>query len=148
METMTGDAISTAPPDADALLYTRAKLDSAADLLDGDTADLIRMRADAILRLKGRIKGLQDDVAAEYAAAKSEGLDKPALTELVRRLQCDAGELADLNLTAALYEAAYHSAKLRARMDAEAGAAGFAGPDPAGTGAAGFAGSGEDRGRG
>jgi uncharacterized protein (UPF0335 family) len=79
----------------------------------------LRRHVDAIIRLKGRIRELQDDVSAEYATAKAAGLDKPALTELVRRLQCDAGELADLNLTSTLYETAYHSATLQARFDAE-----------------------------
>jgi uncharacterized protein (UPF0335 family) len=84
----------------------------AGDALDDGTAHLIKRHVDAILSIRSRIKALNDDIQAEYAVAKSEGLDKPALSELVRRMLADPGELEELRLVAALYETAYHNAEL------------------------------------
>jgi hypothetical protein len=84
----------------------------AGDALDDSTAGLIRQHVDVILSIKSRIKACNDDIAAEYAVARSEGLDKAALSELVKRLMADPGELEELRLTATLYETAYHNAEL------------------------------------
>lgn len=84
----------------------------AGDALDDGTAHLIKRHVDAILSIRSRIKALNDDIQAEYAAAKSEGLDKPALSELVKRLLADPDEMNELRLSVALYETAYHSAEL------------------------------------
>jgi uncharacterized protein (UPF0335 family) len=94
--------------------HLRAALNGGGEILGGSTPEMIRRYADAILRIKGRISALQDDVAAEYAKAKSDGLDKKALAELVKRLMADPEELQEQSLMVATYETAYHSAGLRA----------------------------------
>lgn len=84
----------------------------AGDALDDGTAELIKRHVDVILGIKSRIAALNADIQAEYAVAKSEGLDKPALSELVKRMLADPDELNELRLSVALYETAYHSAGL------------------------------------
>lgn len=78
--------------------------------IGGVTPGLIRQHVDRIIRLKAEVSRVQKEIAAEYAAAKSEGLDKKALSELVRRLLADPDALNEQRLTVALYETAYHGA--------------------------------------
>lgn len=85
---------------------------STSSDIGGVTPQLIRQHVDRIIRLKAEVGGLQEDIAAEYAAAKGNGFDKKALSELVRRLLADPDALNEQRLTVALYETAYHGALL------------------------------------
>jgi uncharacterized protein (UPF0335 family) len=99
--------------DADRTPEVRDRTLRAGDTLDDSTAGLIRQHVDVILGIKSRIAACNADIQAEYAVAKSEGLDKGALSELVRRMLADPDELAEMRLVVALYETAYHSAELQ-----------------------------------
>ena len=73
-----------------------------------ETAPL-RQHIDRIIRVKGEISALQDDVAQLYAAAKSDGYDRKALATTVRRLLADPQKIREQDELTALYENAYRA---------------------------------------
>ena len=69
----------------------------------------LRQHIDRIIRVKGEISALQDDVAQLYAAAKSDGYDRKALATTVRRLLADPQKIREQDELTALYEDAYRA---------------------------------------
>ena len=69
----------------------------------------LRQHIDRIIRVKGEISALQDDVAQLYAAAKSDGYDRKALATTVRRLLADPQKIREQDELTALYESAYRA---------------------------------------
>jgi uncharacterized protein (UPF0335 family) len=69
----------------------------------------LRQHIDRIIRTKGEIAALQDDVAQLYAAAKSDGYDRKALATTVRRLLADPQKVREQDELTALYEDAYRA---------------------------------------
>lgn len=77
------------------------------------TAAKIRQYANQALAQKARVKTEQEQLAAIWATAAGDGLDKKVLQELVKRLDADEKTVRTHDELLDLYESAYRTAELR-----------------------------------
>jgi uncharacterized protein (UPF0335 family) len=86
-----GDTLSTAP---------------------ASSGDKLRGFIDNVRGLRSEVKELNGDIAAVYERAKESGFDVKAIKALIKRLESDPGELAELEARVADYEAIYQQHEL------------------------------------
>ncbi|MFG6080348.1 GapR family DNA-binding domain-containing protein [Paracoccus litorisediminis] len=67
------------------------------------TADLIRQKLRAIESLEGQKKEITDEIAQEFADAKSQGLDVSALKKLIAERKQDPDKLEEAKSILDLY---------------------------------------------